>query len=482
MAPGQPSSQQLQTFWSESAIVRVPGEEPADPPRRLVHASIRLGAPLWCQGNLSLANHDTVAFICSRTPRHPSPHNRWVRLVPRLLAQQASFPGVIVSSLEAVQYDFVSYVAGSLGRPLILALPGPLPGAMSAGRLQEWLRHYETILDPGSTLLVSTQPSPVSPTPSSADLRRRDVVVDGLADVVVAIDIRQRGSMEQLLSSRLPEGRRLLVVPPGGHGTRGNQVLLERGAQELVPELGELPPEEWKQLIAPRGRPETDAVQWPGAAPQGDTEARESAPLSTADDLDEYLFHYTRARPGPWPDQSRMDYFAELRNGGQYSGHRGRDALERILDHRKIYASSRLIRGGVSVVCFTDRSPAAIRSLTRWSRGQTRWSFEPYAIAVRRRYAVARGVAPVLHLSAGHHAELAREQQFRYQRFEPPECDWTAEGEWRHAGDFDFSDVTPEDLTVITPTAAEALSLRARGDCRVLSLDTILGAAARPAQ
>jgi hypothetical protein len=113
------------------------------------------------------------------------------------------------------------------------------------------------------------------------------------------------------------------------------------------------------------------------------------------------------------------------------------------------------------VCCFTDRPPRTLGLLNHYSRGLRRWSFEPYAVGFRRGYAVGKGLQPVLHLPRDQFRPLDDAQRFRYQRFEPPGCDWTAEGEWRSQGDFEFGDAAPEDVLVLVPTAAEAARIAA---------------------
>jgi hypothetical protein len=136
--------------------------------------------------------------------------------------------------------------------------------------------------------------------------------------------------------------------------------------------------------------------------------------------------------------------------------------LLRILHRRRIQASTHLVRDAQPVCCFTERTPRAVRALNRYSRGQRRWSFEPYAIGFGRGYAIARGLQPVLHLPRDQFRPLDDAQRFRYQRFEPPGCDWTAEGEWRCRGDFDFGDAGPEDVVLLVPSASEAAWIAAQ--------------------
>ena len=78
-----------------------------------------------------------------------------------------------------------------------------------------------------------------------------------------------------------------------------------------------------------------DSPEFPGTAPPGFCGRNGFA-------WGNYLFHYTRACPGPWPGQAYHEYLADLLDGRSLSGHSAFDTLIRIMEERLIRAGSRI--------------------------------------------------------------------------------------------------------------------------------------------
>jgi hypothetical protein len=112
------------------------------------------------------------------------------------------------------------------------------------------------------------------------------------------------------------------------------------------------------------------------------------------------------------------------------------DNLVAILTDRRIIGGLRMVRGGQPVVCFCD---APLGELRRLLVRSNRRRYEPFGLAVERRYAFDFGARPAVYMPA---AEAERiidgEEMWRVVVFdlerEPP-IDWTFEREWRLAGD-----------------------------------------------
>jgi len=112
------------------------------------------------------------------------------------------------------------------------------------------------------------------------------------------------------------------------------------------------------------------------------------------------------------------------------------DNLVAILTDRRIIGGLRMVRGGQPVVCFCD---APLNELRRLLVRTNRRRYEPFGLAVERRYAFDFGARPALYIPA---AEAERiidaEEMWRVVVFDlerDPPIDWTLEREWRLAGD-----------------------------------------------
>jgi hypothetical protein len=112
------------------------------------------------------------------------------------------------------------------------------------------------------------------------------------------------------------------------------------------------------------------------------------------------------------------------------------DNLVSILREGVLRASGRMVRGQRPVICFFDASLEELaRALTRRNRRR----YEPFGVAVDRRYAFRNGARPVIYLPADEaRGLLPREELWRavaLQLDRDPPVDWSFEREWRLAGD-----------------------------------------------
>jgi hypothetical protein len=116
------------------------------------------------------------------------------------------------------------------------------------------------------------------------------------------------------------------------------------------------------------------------------------------------------------------------------------DNLAAILGEGMIRASTRMVRTRRPVVCFFD---AAFEHLARVLDARSRRRYEPFGIAVSKRYAFKMGARPVIYLPWKEavallpQAELWRVVSLDIDR--QPAVDWTFEREWRLAGDLRFA-------------------------------------------
>jgi hypothetical protein len=115
------------------------------------------------------------------------------------------------------------------------------------------------------------------------------------------------------------------------------------------------------------------------------------------------------------------------------------DNLVAILADGVVHGSHRMIRGNRAAVCMFD---VPIAELSGILDRQSRRRYEPFGIAVDKRYAFAMGARPVIYLP-WREAEkiLAPEESWRVVSMEmgkKPVVDWSFEREWRVAGDLHF--------------------------------------------
>jgi hypothetical protein len=112
------------------------------------------------------------------------------------------------------------------------------------------------------------------------------------------------------------------------------------------------------------------------------------------------------------------------------------DNLAAILREGRIRGGTRMVRGGQPAVCLCDAPIAELRQLlVRANRRR----YEPFGLALERRYAFRMGARPVLYMPAAEAERIVPpDEHWRVVAFdlerEPP-VDWSFEREWRLPGD-----------------------------------------------
>ena len=351
------------------------------------------------------------AVLCSRQPRLISPRDPWLRRTSRL-ADEAAAPGrVVVSSYGNHAYNLTSCLARRRKALLVAVCPEPLPAMQPPTAQARFYQTYGRMLVGDDVCLVSpfvSRPARRSPNRRLA----RDALVAALADRIMAGPVRPGGNMAAILKKAEEQGRLVNADEP------------EKDETTLVgqPDIEPLLP------------PATPAGLGPGP----------------------WLFHLTRACPGPWPDQDLTDYYLSLIDGRENAGHSAFDTLIRILTQKRLLASSRLTRGPHKVVSLTGVHFEGLARLVRWRKGLGRWTIEPYGLALDREALQELGARPAVYGDDTVWAALPADQRFRFQVQGAPDLAWQTEQEWRLPGGLDLTRLGRERVAALVSTQAEA--------------------------
>jgi hypothetical protein len=431
-----------------------------------------------------------VAVFNSRKPRRFHAQEPWLVTLRQVLAALAERHISLASSRGTFSYDLVSCFAQIRGVPLMYVttdgLPnereraGPAMGGAAGGDKRpeagdEWSRHL-------GLLTCALQPVRC---PKVRRMACRDRLLAHLADLHVVLALRDKGNLLGILREQQQvqpkwqwifeeskevtcmQGNRVLARDfPGWHqplfvSTRIKAEVpiaspLEKRRLECLGSNPSLANGGNGDLCLEVDNPESSASTPTGPAPRlGDR----SAPIA----WDRYLYHYTRACPGPWPGQSEFDYLTSVLAGQPSCGHSALDTLLRILKESRIHGSHRLVRGLEAVISLTSRPPPELAAIRHWNRALGRWTFEPYGIAVNRRWLRDRGAKPAIYGAGRTFQRLPPHQRFRFQAGDANRAVWRREREWRLPGDLQLS--ASMDVLVLVPDAAAADRVAAEVDC-----------------
>ena len=283
------------------------------------------------------------------------------------------------------------------------------------------------------------------------ELPLSDRVLIAAADQLLALQVRPKGNLHQLLRARLTApawptasvwlalGESLVPSDVANElqslGAVGWWLLVEHVSNVLEPS---------QSAGTLKTCPTQSAFPWPDG---------------------EYLVHWTRRRDGPWPDQSETDFIDDLLLSRESTSHSAFAALSRIVQQRRLIASAAGIRGETAVVSFSANSlhDAMQRRTFRAHRG--RWDGEAYGLCVRREWLQARGVKPVIYGDDANWLTMPDSErpffQLRTTRSQRGAklIDWSEEAEWRVPHDLDLSESGRDDVMLFVASESEAKQL-----------------------
>ncbi len=369
---------------------------------------------LYTLGDTTLLKLSTWSILHSRCSKTIHPETKWLRLTQEIFRSERS-DDALVASYDAAGYEMSALMRK--GKPLVIVCPEPLPFTLSK-RFAAFTEKYAGFFEYRQTLFVSPF-SPVCSLSRSERMPIRDSWVAALSRRIYVGQVRKGGVMERIVRLRM----------------------------ETAPSSVRLPP------TIPEKAPFSEAV------PAQDDSKDENTPrFKDFTHQGDYLFHYTRAFPGPWPGQSLANYYASVAQNREGCRHTALDTLLRILTERRIRGGHGMIYRSIPVTPFTELGPNELREIIHWRPGLLRWSFEPYGIAFPRKDLESLGAREVVYQSKAAAHSMNPEDMHLHQAEA-----WRDEREWRIKGDLVIDRQLWDALVVIVPTAGEAACVKKLG-------------------
>ena len=390
-----------------------------------------------------------VAVVSSRLGRWSKLPPHWFPTLRRVLEQIDPARQVLVSARGTALAELIARWAAVRQVPLLMF--DVTEGCQSVRRW--WLSGLRTTAEE-SARMPWQFPALVSPQLVQAHIPSapvRDAVLMAASDQVVVCQARPRGNVWRLLEQRLAHAASSIeshTTILNGSGFTSNiacDALRRRGA-----------------LVQPACTVEATGSLLPQGPGECETPCGDAADLIITPPDYAYLVHCTRAIDGPWPDQDRDDYLDELLFGGSVTLRTPLTTLMRIVAKQVLLATGRAIRGRFPVVCFTGVSLSELPVLRTFRPHRGRWDFEPYGIAIRRDWLLARGTRAVVYGDDSVWENMDETKRpFFQRRFSGASqgIDWSIEQEWRHVGGLDLLDLPTDAAFVFVPTPAAATAL-----------------------
>ena len=313
----------------------------------------------------------------------------------------------------------------------------------------------------------------------------QDRAIAFLSDHLFALSVRKGGAIETLLHQRLktPE------IPPGStyitiQAAKGSKPVASQVQRRLI-DAGAVG---W---IIPSPSTETEANEAiatiPGIQPDdiiedisqyrnrttGTSQLLIRLPMLRKNSDRKYLIHFTRARRGPWPDQSLSQFHDEIMHQPWIDKPSAMGTLIRILEQQRLIGTTDLRRSQQETVCFSQRPIDELPSMRRFQSHLGRWDWEPYGLMIDLNWMVEQGAKQVQYISPEEAKQRDADSLVYCQVVSSygGKHDWTQEQEWRVAGDLRLHRVPFEKCFVFVPNDSEAKKIQRISRWPILSLE-----------
>lgn len=350
-------------------------------------------------GNTNLIHTESAAILNSRQSAYPVGRDAWVQKTLRAVEYIAGRGMTVVTSLGMNTWELVLACAGSVHAPVIVVAP------------DESVAPDDIITEYGireSRLCLILPSEKISE--KKKRLADRDRRVCRRADWLLPVAVKAGGNLDCLLS------------------VSGDRVF--------------------------------DRYRTPFVKP-GRTRPRYHAGVFSDDIIDDgWLIHFTRSSRGPWPGESKRDYYRSLVASGDTYSHSAVAGLERMLRDGLIRGSSLYIRTGHRAVGFTLYNRHFARDLFRYRPRLANPYFEPYGIALSMNHAAGLDLFPVIYGDDAIFADLPDGKRPYFQAV-GKDGKWPQEREWRALGDIHLGRLDPADTRTVVATPAEKADFEA---------------------
>lgn len=353
---------------------------------------------------------ERVGLIQSRVSSASCGSESWIKVMINNLNELNPHQSALVSSLGSLQFNLSLYWwITSGGRALVLTHPTFFKREHSQDRYRWFLDHSDVQVIPLESVCHSNF------TKHKTDWRIiRDSLLVALSHRVICGKIRKNGQMDQLLK---------------------------------LSEQGVLRDENEQQRATYR------------KSTQMSLDSLVSVGVDSCSGLDEFVWHFTRDRHVPWPEEGWEVYCHDLLDDLGTAPYSALKVLIRILKEKMIRGSSLNIRGGKRAVCFTGAPVAQIVTLFTWQKHLQHLRFTPYGIGIRREAARELGVSDVIYVHVDEIDRLSNHDNIFHHSAGLSESDWTREQECRFPGNLSLENLRPRDVQVMVRYESERAAI-----------------------
>lgn len=287
----------------------------------------------------------------------------------------------------------------------------------------------------GSLVCVTLSLERSSDRPDLLHLPIHDRAVVSLSRYLFALEIRSKGKMAELIDLRLRD----TAFSPGSVilGIRYEKDLSKKSGNTIAKRWLDRGVIGWICHADTEAEPAISTNRMPCHSLGPST----TVPIFFASQWQpiagKFLIHCTRARRGPWPDQSIEQFHDEIFESPWKSPPSAMDSLVRILEKQRLVATSALKPGARATVSFSACSLSELMASRRFESHLSRWDWEPYGLMISSRWLASLSCQQVRYCLKAEMQSLSTEESTFAQVYSDTGNgrDWRVEREWRVADD-----------------------------------------------
>ena len=181
-----------------------------------------------------------------------------------------------------------------------------------------------------------------------------------------------------------------------------------------------------------------------------------------------WLIHFTRSTPGPWPGEREIDYYRRIMSSTDEFCNSAIRTLNHILDEGTIRAGSRNLRARQKGVSFTVGLRSDPGMFFRYRPRLVNAYFEPYGIAIDKKAAKKVGIRPVIYGDTADYKMLKDSERPFFQNIGKNDI-WREEKEWRYIDNLDLRLFPLGAVRVIIYHAGERRRIKSRVPFEIIS-------------
>lgn len=351
----------------------------------------------------------SATILVSRQHLRPSLKDEWVRKLLLAVKHVKDQGWILNSSVGSPNWEIITAAATIIAVPLKLFLPVSNTGDFENAKLTN---SHNFDLANRSVEFEAVLPKGRIPN-REEHWQQRDRAVLESSNILIPVSVRPNGTMSELLYSAKKSDKQVTDEFEAEYDGSSTKLSYTIGRSSL-----------------------SDGIKKIG---------------------NHFVFHWTRASNGPWPNERKIDFYGDVLKSTEFPRTAFR-TLKRILDEKLIIASAKNMPGKTPAVSFTGLAPIDIIKLMKWRARYSQMTFEPFGIGIEKDTALSMGIGKVQYYDIKSRKNNLSHPSWLRQSMGKI-TDWRNENEFRYKGNFDLNNIPTDKLIAVCFHKDEATKL-----------------------